>query len=319
MTDALFDTFDPFDLIGGVPADLLDDDPERPEGAYLRIGDDTLADGAVVDLVDEAGPMGVAAWFAVLIAAKRARAFGVVDIHARTLGQTFGASTQDTMTAVDALERAGLVWLRRDAASPRQLTIRVRNWARWQSMTDAERTRLHRARMSRKTEPRSEIRDTVTETRTQGGVCHDTKTKTETKTETEPADVVPIARAREARQQDQPTGPHGLTTKWQPVLDHLDFLHGGDEGKMNWLVSDLAMNARRSGLDVDAYARAAEAMAAKLKAGWKPERPNALLGYLMKSAKGHRYTVTLPDVESEPTTDQKDHHDRPGSQYAFLD
>lgn len=157
MVDQLFSTDpDPFDLDDGVPVDLIYAQAgaraagkkmsvKLPEGSsYLRIEDTVLDDGAVCDVLADAGTVGIAAWFALMVAAKKARAFGMVEVHAHRFGGSFGATAVDAMAAIDSMERAGLVWVKRDTQHRFRAVVRIRNWQKWQSLTDAERKRLDR-------------------------------------------------------------------------------------------------------------------------------------------------------------------------------
>lgn len=308
-----------------VPDEYLGDDQPEVPGVYLRVAVDLFEDPALACAVADVGPMAYTWWMAVLCAAKDARDFGRVTTSGPQLAKLVGdiRLAGEAEAAVAAFRAAGLIDL--DSVDRSQVHVRVLNWRAWQTMTSTERSKLHRAKAADDaTRERPMQRESVPGDASASAATPQRGERGEGIQETDDV-VVPIARAREAREaapaEDLPPGAHGMTTKWQPVLDHLTFLHDGDVGKMNWLVNDLSMNARRTGLPVDAYERAGADMDRRLKAGWKPERPSALLGYLMKSATGHRYAVTLPDVEStDQTTDQNDQNDhRPGSQYAFLD
>lgn len=138
----------PFDLTpSGVPLDILDGVEDRDtSSSYLRIHADLLDDDAIGDLLADAGAAGLGMWLVLLADAKNARAFGIVSFNAMPFGGRLGASAQEVVEALRAMERAGLVFLRVDG---RRCTVRVRRWHRWQSMTDAEKSRLYRARHDR--------------------------------------------------------------------------------------------------------------------------------------------------------------------------
>lgn len=163
----LFDLHDPFDLVDGVPRDLIANgvEPRDEDASYLRLHDGLLEDEAVGDLIADCGVAGLGVLVALLIATKDARAYGVLTCNAMTFGGSIGATPADVLEAVRSMDRAGLVWARIDG---RRVTLRFRRWFRYQSMTDAERKRLdrRRAKSSAKTGRRPSNADDVRNTRT---------------------------------------------------------------------------------------------------------------------------------------------------------
>ncbi len=283
MTDRLFEEFDPFDLVGTVPRDLLATDREiQPEGTYLRVADDSMKDGAITDLVDEAGPVGVAAWFALLVTAKQARNYGVVDMHARSFGQMFGATADEVLRALAAIERAGLAWVRHDPAHPKRVMVRVRRWERWQSMTDAERARLMRAR---KADDRHGKAVGVTETRV---AVTDNRSTSRHEDEDLDEDVgsfvptfAPVPASAPTPAREAPPISDEWQAQWKPAVDALDCItKNGDEGVRAWLYDQIALHHRRYGHPPDAYARAAVACAAKVAKGDWPDNGQPIPWYL---------------------------------------
>lgn len=298
--DQLFTTDpDPFDLVNGVPRDLLGLEPEQlPDGAaYIRVADDVLDDGAVADLVDDAGATGCAAWFALLLAAKAARAYGLVQLQARTFGATFGATAQEASDAVDAMERAGLVWVKRDPKHPRRFHVRVRQWWRWQSMTDAERQRRYRAR-------RALERDAVRESVTPATEAR-TKFTHEDEDEDEEGKTTPPMRAREADD----------VKWWHQAADALAFIHQGKPAVLADLAQRIADHryspTRRHDerWTADAYQRAAADLQRRFDAGWRPRDGSAAgaIAYYFQTIGSHR--TALPDLPPPPPETHTD--DRP--------
>lgn len=91
--------------------------------------------------------------------------------------------------------------------------------------------------------------------------------------------------------------------RWQDeVVELLDCLTEGDDGKRNHLRNELWMHARRHNLGdaPHAYVAAAKAFAAKVAGGWKPNRPGGALPYFLSTVSSHRCEITV--AEATPST-----------------
>ena len=328
MTDRLFNPDpDPFDLLGGVPRDLIDTERATlPEGAsYLRVEADVLDDGAVVDVLAECGSDGVAGWFAIMVAAKKARDFGMVDVHAHAWGATFGATPQVAMKVIDAMERAGLVWVKRDSAHRWRVVVRIRNWWTWQTITDAERKRLERRRDA--------LASGISGQRPQkpdgGAVTPPASTHRNGNGHQPNVVVEPLARAsapvREAGAQpasdftpvaapvEAVQTPADEPRWWQLAADQLAFIHQGDDAVRADLaqrISDHRFSPRRRHDErwtPEAYHRAAADLQRRFDGGWRPQDGSAAsaIGFYFSTIGSHR--VELPDLP--PPTNTETHTD----------
>lgn len=110
-------------------------------------------DTAVMAVAVDHGMAALAYWPALLAAAKRAKGFGQVELTVAG----FGASVCDWPAGPEwiasrvalwrAFEAAGLITIEGDLIPPMTVfTVTIRSWAKWQSMTAAERAKAYRDR-----------------------------------------------------------------------------------------------------------------------------------------------------------------------------
>lgn len=314
MTERLFTLdADPFDLLDGVPRDLLDADTavKLAEGAtYLRVDAAVMDDQAMADVLADAGTVGVAAWFVLLATAKLERQYGIVDLHAQSFGAKFGASAADTLAAIDAMERAGLVWVRRDPEHRYRLSVRVRNWHEWQSLTDAERKRLERRRSSGKSGHRPENADAVRIIRS---------SSTHEDEDEEIADAV-FARAGEPAPMRKPAPVREADTWWQEAAATLVCIHQDQPAVREHVAQQIADHAfgpkHRGKNPPEAYQRAAVAFQRDFDAGKRLADHRKAVPYYLSTVASYR--VALPDP-TPPPPDGGPHGKRTTRQLAVSD
>jgi hypothetical protein len=307
VSDTLFQPPKPFDLVRGVPRDLLDTPDNLDPGTFLRLDADLLDSDQMADCIDLHKSLAVGVWIALLTLAKQQRQFGILDLKLRTLSASINESRTAVLNCVLDLERVGLVWLDRQDGKIKR--VRIRQWMKYQTPTDRERQQLRRARESTSTsEGVTDSRDT-----SRIGVTSHAETRqppvVSQHRETGDKQIVQSNHARTgppAREATQPSW-------WQDIANQLTFIHQNDPAVAAHIGDRIIQHAthphRRGQRDFskDAYRKAATALAKKFDSGWRPDdgARGAIAYYLTTIASHSVDFMPLPEPAKETHTNAK--------------
>lgn len=290
-----------------VPDEYLEPGPAPPvPGPYLRLSTDWLDDPHLCSIVPAIGPMAFLWWAVLLTEAKNARDFGRVTVGGAALAKTLGdvSLSDQADQALQAFVDAGLIDAVRKGAA---WAVTIRNWRAWQTMTNAEKQKVHRAR-NRDHESNGVTKEVTALPET--SQRYPTKTKTEEENDAVLARVPAHDASALAREAGEVPATD-WTTAIQPTIELLDCItNGGDEGIRRDLSQQIRMHHRRYRHPVDAYHRAAQAAADRIAGGFWPDRGTPT-GWYLSTVRYHLHAI------DRPTPDQK--AETSGSQYTFLD
>lgn len=109
---------------------------------YIRVSVALFENPKLADLADDHGAKVYAVWIHLLITAKRARHFGRVIIKPVRVARLVGIEVSKAAAIIEGLvERRALTAVDDD----REHHYQIRNWSKWQSLTNAEHSKNWRA------------------------------------------------------------------------------------------------------------------------------------------------------------------------------
>lgn len=115
--------------------------PKQTPNDFIRVSAELFDSPKLADLADQHGLVIYGAWVQVMVMAKRAKRLGRVMLNPVRFARLTGLSVDEATTLLGALERVRSIV----PVGDKDHHFQVRNWAKWQSMAPAERTRKHRA------------------------------------------------------------------------------------------------------------------------------------------------------------------------------